>query len=150
MPKILMNGDDVGVILRVDDGQTLGRFIGKLLLDDERHGDLIALIEVLVGNKAVHLGPQCDRLDETRDDHMEHGIGELLFLRVLLFQIRVHVCEVDGFPDVSFIVAAVRVDQRRNEMHAVEIAQQDAVLPVAEATLFLFHKNKSHTLLRRF
>ena len=31
-------------------------------------------------------------------------------------------------------------------MHAVEIAQQDTVFPVAEATLLLFHKNKSHTL----
>ena len=77
---------------------------------------------------------------------MEHGIGKFLLVHVLLFQIRVHVREVDGFADIRLIIAAIRVDQRRNEMHAVEIAQQDTVFPVAEATLLLFHKNKSHTL----
>ena len=120
--------------------------IGKLLLDDEGHRDLVALVEVLVGDKAVHLRPQRDRLDERGHDQMEHRIGEFRFCFVLFLEIRVHIGEVDRLADVGLIVAAVRVDQRRNEVHPVEITEQHTIFPVAPATFFLFHF-KSHTFL---
>ena len=77
---------------------------------------------------------------------MEHRIGEFRFCFILFLEIRVHIGEVDRLADVGLIVAAVRVDQRRNEVHSVEIAEQHTVLPVAPATFFLFHF-KSHTFL---
>ena len=146
MAKILVDGIDVGVVLRVDDGERLGGLIGKLLLDDEGHRDLVALVEVLVGDEAVHLRPQRDRLDERGHDQMEHRIGEFRFCFILFLEIRVHIGEVDRLADVGLIVAAVRVDQRRNEVHPVEITEQHTIFPVAPATFFLFHF-KSHTFL---
>ena len=146
MAKILVDGIDIGVVLCVDDGERLGGLIGKLLLDDEGHRDLVALVEVLVGDKAVHLRPQRDRLDERGHDQMEHRIGEFRFCFILFLEIRVHIGEVDRLADVGLIVAAVRVDQRRNEVHPVEITEQHTIFPVAPATFFLFHF-KSHTFL---
>ena len=141
MAQILMDGIDVGLVLRVDDGQRLRRLIRKLFFDDEGHGELVALIEILVGNETVHLRAQRDRLDESCHDNMEHGVGELCLQLVFLFEIRVHIGEVDRFSDIGLVVAAVRVDQRRNKVHTVQIAQQHTVLPVAPATFFLFHCN---------
>ena len=77
---------------------------------------------------------------------MEHGVGELCLRLVFLFEIRVHIGEVDRFSDIGLVVAAVRVDQRRNEVHPVEITEQHTIFPVAPATFFLFHF-KSHTFL---
>ena len=141
MAQILVDGLDVGFVLRVNNGQRLRRLVRKLLLYNEGHGYLIALIEVLVGNEPVHLRAQRDRLDESCHDNMEHGVGELCLRLVFLFEIRVHIGEVDRFSDIGLVVAAVRVDQRRNKVHTVQIAQQHTVLPVAPATFFLFHCN---------
>lgn len=141
MTKILMNGFDIGLVLRVNNGQCLRSFVRKLLFDDKRHRHFIALIEVLVGNEPVHLWPKRDRFDKPRYDDMEHGVGELCLRLVFLFEKRVHIGEVNRLSDIGLIVAAVRVNQRRDKVHAVQIAQQHAVLPVAPATFSLFHCN---------
>ena len=77
---------------------------------------------------------------------MEHRVGKFRLGFVFLFEVGVDIREINRLGNVRLVVAAVRIDQRRDEVHAVEITQQHAVLPVAPATLFLFHNSYSHTL----
>ena len=123
----------------MDNRKGFGGVVGKLLLHDEGGRDLVALIEVLVGDEAVHLGPQRDRLDQSRDDEMEHRVGKFRLGFVFLFEVGVDIREINRLGNVRLVVAAVRIDQRRDEVHAVEITQQHAVLPVAPATFLLLH-----------
>ena len=148
MAKILVDGIDVGVVLRVDDGERLGGLIGKLLLDDEGHRDLVALVEVGIHDEAVHLRAERDRLDERGDDDVEHRVGEVGMLRILLLQICVHIGQIDRLGEIGLVVAAVWIDDGRNKMHAVQIAQQHAILPIAEAALRgFFHILFTHLFL---
>ena len=91
---------------------------------------------------------QRDGFDQRGDDDVEHRIGEVGALRILLLQIRIHVGQIDGFGDVGFIVAAIGIDDRRNEVHAVQVAQQHTVLAVAAAALCgFFHILFTHLFL---
>ena len=137
--EILVDGVDRAVVLAVNDGQRLRSLVGELFLHDEGGGDLVSLIEVLVGDEAVHLRAQRDRLDERRHDHMEHRVAKFRFVGVFALQIGVHVGQIDRFRDVRFIVAPVRIDQRSDEVHSVQIAQQASVLAVAKASFLFFH-----------
>ena len=137
--EILMDGVKSAVVLAVNDGQRLRSLVGELFLHDEGGGDLVSLIEVLVGDEAVHLRAQRDRLDERRHDHMEHRVTKFRFVGVFALQIGVHVGQIDRFRDVRFIVAPVRIDQRSDEVHSVQIAQQASVLAVAKASFLFFH-----------
>ena len=82
---------------------------------------------------------QRDGFDQRGDDDVEHRVGELRFALVALFEIRIEVRQVDRLRDVRFIVTAIGVDEGRDEVHPVQIAQQRAVLSVAPATFLLFH-----------
>ena len=138
--QLLVDRVERAVVLSVDDRQRLCGLVGKLLLHDKRRRNLVALIEVLVCDEPVHLGPQRDGLDECRHDDMEHGVAELRLICVLPLQIGVHVGQIDGLGDVRLVVAAVRIDQRGDEVHPIQIAQQTSVLAVAKPLLLFFHK----------
>lgn len=127
------------VIRRMDDRQRLRRSVGKLLFDHKGRRDLVALVEILVGDEAVELRAQRDGLDEGCHNEVEHRVGELRFALVALFEIRIEVRQVDRLRDVRFVVTAIGVDEGRNEVHPVQIAQQRAVFSVAPATFLLFH-----------
>ena len=69
---------------------------------------------------------------------MEHRVTKFRFVGVFALQIGVHVGQIDRFRDVRFIVAPVRIDQRSDEVHSVQIAQQASVLAVAKASFLFF------------
>ena len=146
--QVLVDGIKRRFIFSTHHGKRLRRFVCELLLDDERRRHAVSLIEILVGDEAVHLRTQRDGFDQRGDDDVEHRIGEVGALRILLLQIRIHVGQIDGFGDVGFIVAAIGIDDRRNEVHAVQVAQQHTVLAVAAAALCgFFHILFTHLFL---
>ena len=148
VPEVFVDGIKRRFILAAHDGERLGRFVRKLLFDHERRRHAVSLVEVLVGDEAVHLRAERDRLDECGDDDVEHRVGEVGMLRILLLQIRVHIGQIDRLGEIGLVVAAVGIDDWRNKMHTIEIAQQHAILPIAEAALRgFFHILFTHLFL---
>ena len=148
VPEVFVDGIKRRFILAAHDGERLGRFVRKLLFDHERRGHAVSLIEVLIRDKAVHLRAERNRLDERGNDDVEHCVGEVGMLRVFLLQICVHIGQIDRLGEIGLVVAAVGIDDWRNKMHAVQIAQQHAILPIAEAALRgFFHILFTHLFL---
>ena len=148
VPEVFVDGIQGRVVLAAHDGERLCRFVRKLLFDHERRGHAVSLIEVLIRDKAVHLRAERDRLDERGDNDVEHRVGEVGMLRILLLQICVHIGQIDRLGEIGLVVAAVGIDDGRNKMHAVQIAQQHAILPIAEAALRgFFHILFTHLFL---
>ena len=148
VPEIFMDGIQGRVVLAAHNGEGFGRFVGELLFDHERRGHAVSLIEVLIRDEAVHLRAERDRLDERGDNDVEHRVGEVRVLRVFLLQICVHIGQIDRLGEIGLVVAAVWIDDGRNKMHAVQIAQQHAILPIAEAALRgFFHILFTHLFL---
>ena len=123
----------------VQEGQCLGALVGELLLHHKGRRHLVALIEIAVDDEPVQLGAQGDGLFQRRHHQMEHGVGEVLLLRVLFGQIRVHSRQVYLDGDIRLVVAPVGVDDAGDEMQGVQLPQQAAVLPVAPPLLIGFH-----------
>ena len=127
------------VLLAAHDGQRLGALVGELLFHHKRGGDIVSLIEIAVGNEAVQLGTQHDRLQQCRHHQMEHGVGKFRLLLVLLGQIGVHGRQVDAQGDIGLVVAAVGVDDARDVVEGVQLPQEPSVLPVTTAFFLCFH-----------
>ena len=140
-----------GAVVRcVDHGQRLAGIVGKELFHHEGRGDLPALVKVFVGDKAVELGPQGHGLDQSRQDHMEQGVGKIRGLGVFLRQKGVYRPQIDVLRDIGLVVAAVGIDQRCDEVHPVQIPDERPVLPVAKAAFFLFHAFSPNSAPRGF
>lgn len=138
--QIIANGVDGGILVCIDKRQTLFGGVVKLLFDDEGRTQILALVHILVGNEAVELGPEHDDLEYRRNDQVEKREFKLGVLGVALFKIGVNVREVDALGDKRLVVAAAGVDHRHDDVHSVNVAQQNAVSAVADA-LFVFAHN---------
>lgn len=88
---VIMDGVQGILGLGMDEGQRLRPLVRKELLDHEGGGDLVALIEIAVGDEPVHLGPKGDGLEQRRHNQLEQVILILRIVRVLFLQVGVDV-----------------------------------------------------------
>ena len=70
---------------------------------------------------------------------MEHGVGEVRLRPVFLRQIGVHGGQINAPGDIRLVIAAVGVDDARDEVQRIQLPQQAAILAVTPALFLCFH-----------
>ena len=121
-------------------GKALFRVVAEFLLDHEGDGDVSALVDFSVADKAVHPGPQDKGFGDGRADDVK--VGELVFgaACVLFSEIGIQRTQVNVNTDVGLVVGPVGHDAGHDPVHGGQVLQPDAILPVTPFSSFLRHK----------
>ena len=124
----------LGVV--VEERQRFLRPVVELLLHREGNRHIPALIQPVVADEAVHLGPQNECLADGGADDVEKGVLVLRPSLVQLLEIGIYRAKIDIHRDVRLVVRPVGHDRRCNPVHGRNILQPDSVPAVAPFLLF--------------
>ena len=125
--------------------------VGKVLLHDEGDGDMVALIDAVAGDEAVHARAQHKALDKRRHDYVEVIILILFKPLVLLGEIFVYRAQVDILLDICLVIRAVRIEEGYELRHRGRfVTKPIGVKAVAVLFFSLLHKNLSLIICYRF
>ena len=119
--------------------QRLGAVVGKLLLHDEAGGQIVALIEPVALNKAIHLRAQRDGAHQRGHDGVHQRVPVLRAPRVLLREEGVHRRQINLLGDDGFVVGAMRIEIWNEEMERIVITNHPGVPSISPLPLFICH-----------
>lgn len=128
--QFLMVAVQGGVFVKILKGQALLRFVLKLLLHHKGHGDVLSLIDPVIGDKPVHFRPQHKSLANGSADQVKIGVFILRPSRVFLCQVIIQRAQVDVHIDVSLIVGPVGVQVGGKLGHPRQLPQPPPIPPV--------------------
>ena len=121
-------------------GKSLLGLVLKLLLDHKRDGDVVAHVQAVAGDEAVHARAQDKALDHRGKKDVEVSIFVLRQPLILFGEVGIQRAAVDIDIDMRFIVGAVRheVGHKLPEGRSL-VTQPVAVKAVAALFWSLFH-----------
>lgn len=104
--------------------------IRKKLFHNKSRCYLITLVHVFVGDKPIHLGPQCNGFQHRGYDHLKQVVMILRVFRVLCLQVFVYVGQVDALRKNASLSQRFGYSTAL-KMHGIQIPQKRTVPPVS-------------------
>ena len=131
--NLIMNGVDIVTVFRVDKSQSFSAVIRKFFFHSKRCRNLIALINRFVCNKAVHFRAKRYYLQKRRHHYLKEIIRIFRVTGIFPFQESIDIGQVYPFGQKCLIITAVRIHQRHDGMHGINLLQIGTVFPVSPA-----------------
>ena len=136
--QVLMVAVQGGILIKILEGQPLFGSVLEFFLDHEGHGDVLPLVDPVVGDESVHLWPQDEGLANGGADQVEIGILVLSPPGIFLGQIGIQRAQIDVYVDVSLVIGPVRIQMGGKLGHSWQLPQPPAIPPVSPLLLALF------------
>lgn len=111
-------------------------FVRKLLFYYKGRTDLISLIYIFIGDKAVHFWSERHCFYKRRHYELKKCIFIFRICRVLLLKKTLRRGKVNSLRDKRLVIAPIRIYYRHYKMHTVNIAYQSAVFSIPQTSFF--------------